>query len=110
VLVAWALAAHPLLAVVSGRPWPQAEVFGLAPDPTAIATLGWLLWTDRASRGTRLLTGAARAVAIAWCAISGATLLTMGAAQACVPLSAALVAAFASATDSGRRGRFTASL
>ena len=42
-LIAWALLGHPLLAPAFGRPWTEAEVFGLAPDPTAIATLGWLL-------------------------------------------------------------------
>ena len=30
-LIAWALLGHPLLAPAFGRPWPQAEVFGLAP-------------------------------------------------------------------------------
>lgn len=34
---------YPLLALVEGRPWPQAEVFGFLPDPTALATLGLLL-------------------------------------------------------------------
>lgn len=33
----------PLLAPLSGRTWPQAEFFGMAPEPTALATLGWLL-------------------------------------------------------------------
>jgi Family of unknown function (DUF6064) len=34
---------YPLMAWVSGRPWTQAEVFGLMPEPTALATLGFLL-------------------------------------------------------------------
>lgn len=34
---------HPLLAPVEGRPCRQAEVFGFLPDPTALATLGFLL-------------------------------------------------------------------
>src|SRR5688572_22985278 len=41
-LVALALG-YPLLAPLFGRPWQGAEVFGIAPDPTAIATLGFLL-------------------------------------------------------------------
>ena len=36
VLALWTLVAHPLLAAIDGRPWAQAEVFGLAPDPTVI--------------------------------------------------------------------------
>ena len=34
---------HPLLAPALGRPWLQAELLALAPDPSAIATLGFLL-------------------------------------------------------------------
>lgn len=33
----------PLLAPLAGRPWAQAEVFGLAPAPTVVVTLGVLL-------------------------------------------------------------------
>lgn len=65
VLVA-GLAAWPLLAPLGGRGWMQAEVFGLAPDPTVVATLGallfwrapWPLWM----------------IPLAWCVISTATL------------------------------------
>lgn len=42
---------YPLLAPAAGRPWGQAEVFGLMPDPTALATLGWLLATRLPHRG-----------------------------------------------------------
>ncbi len=60
------LAVWPLLAPLDGRSWMQAEVFGMAPDPTVVATLGallfwrapWLLWM----------------IPLAWCAISVATL------------------------------------
>ena len=34
---------YPLLAIGAGRPVAQAEVFGLMPEPTALATLGLLL-------------------------------------------------------------------
>src|SRR4029077_17683708 len=39
-LYVYALALHPLIALVAGRPLQAAEVVGIAPDPTAIATLG----------------------------------------------------------------------
>lgn len=35
----------PAWPVVAGQGWLRAEVFGLMPDPTALATLGWLLAT-----------------------------------------------------------------
>jgi hypothetical protein len=33
-----------------GRPWLQAEIFGIAPDPTVVATLGVLMTADRTHR------------------------------------------------------------
>ncbi len=38
-----ALAGIPLLAPLTGRPWSQAELFALAPDPTVGVTIGALL-------------------------------------------------------------------
>ncbi|PZO18328.1 MAG: MFS transporter permease [Burkholderiales bacterium] len=92
-LLLWAVFVHPLLALATGRPWVQAEVLGLAPDPTAIATLGVLLCADAGTRATRVLLGMLRGGALAWCAVSAATLATMGSAQGWVMLGAVLVAA-----------------
>lgn len=36
------VAAYPWLAPLLQRPWPQAELFALMPDPTVLATLGLL--------------------------------------------------------------------
>ncbi|MDP1649468.1 MAG: DUF6064 family protein [Rubrivivax sp.] len=88
----WALLGHPLLAAACGRPWTQAEVFGLAPDPTAIATLGFLLAADAPGRPARWLLRWLWTVALAWCAISAATLLTMGSPQGWLLLAAGLLA------------------
>lgn len=109
-LIGGALALHPLLVLAAGRPWTQAEAFGLAPDPTAIATLGWLLVADGASRTTRRMLGAARALPIAWCATSAATLWTMGSAQAWVPAFAAAATAFALAAGRAPTRRASPSL
>lgn len=100
-LAGFALIAYPLLAPASGRPWAQAEVFGLAPDPTAVATLGLLLWAAPASAATRGLLRVAGACTIAWCAISAATLWTMDSPQGWVPAAAA---ALAMAAAAARRG------
>lgn len=88
-LLLWAAGPHPALPLVFGRPWSQAEVIGLAPDPTAIATLGLLLCLDAHPRA---LSWALRAGAMAWLLLSAATLATLGSAQAVVPLAAALLA------------------
>ncbi|MDP3761902.1 MAG: DUF6064 family protein [Ramlibacter sp.] len=50
-LAAIGVFAYPFLAFAAGRPWSQAEVFGLMPDPTALATLGFLLATRLPRRG-----------------------------------------------------------
>jgi hypothetical protein len=34
---------YPMLSPAMGRPWLQAEVFGVMPEPTALVTLGLLL-------------------------------------------------------------------
>ena len=89
VLLAAALFAWPLLAPLDGRPWGQAEVFAIAPDPTAIATLGLLACAAR-SRWTALLC----ALPALWLAASALTLLAMGAWQGWAVL-AALIAGLA---------------
>jgi len=91
-LLLWALLGHPLLAVPAGRPWTQAEVFGLAPDPTVIGTLGWLLLWEGCRASARVLLRGLWGMPLAWCAISAATLGTMGTWQALPPLAAALLA------------------
>lgn len=68
-LTGLAVIAYPLLALGSGRGWNQAEVFGIAPDPTAIAMLGVLL----ACRAHPV----AWLIPLAWCAVSGATLMEL---------------------------------
>ena len=88
-ILLYALAIHPLIAPLAGRPWTQAEIFGLAPDPTAIATLGVLLAADRAH--WHLLV-----IPLLWCMISGLTLWTMEQPQAfAFPLLAALAVGIA---------------
>lgn len=34
---------YPLAGLLAGRPWTQLEIFGITPEPTALASLG-LLW------------------------------------------------------------------
>ncbi|MDP1900484.1 MAG: DUF6064 family protein [Rubrivivax sp.] len=101
-LCGWALLGHPLLAPALGRPWLQGEFFGLAPDPTAIATLGFLLWAGSVGRVTRWLLRLLWTLATAWCVVSTATLWTMGSAQGWAVLAAALVALVAACARGGR--------
>jgi len=42
---------YPLGGVLAGRTWWQAELFGLMPEPTALATIGLLLATGAARSG-----------------------------------------------------------
>lgn len=86
-IVAFALAAQPLLALLAGRRLVETEFLGVAPDPTAVATLGALLMPRR----PRVV---AMIVPLAWCAISGAFQWAMAARDALVtPLAALLVLA-----------------
>jgi hypothetical protein len=90
-LLTWAALVHPLLALAFGRPLVQAELFGTAPDPTALATLGWLLLADARTRSGRVLLWTLQAVALVWCVISAVTLWTMGSAQGWMLLIAAML-------------------
>jgi hypothetical protein len=45
--VGFAMAAYPLLGWLAGHGWPRAAVFGVAPCPTTIFTLGMLLLAER---------------------------------------------------------------
>lgn len=75
-LIAYATLIHPLWSVLLGRPLGTAEILGIAPDPTAVATLG---------AGLAFLGGSARwvffAIPLLWLLVSAVTLFTMDAAQ-----------------------------
>ncbi|MDP1566899.1 MAG: DUF6064 family protein [Polaromonas sp.] len=51
-LLAAAGLSYPLLGLALGRPWGQAEAFGMAPEPTALFTLGLLLLLGQPSTRT----------------------------------------------------------
>ena len=65
-----AILAYPLLALArDGGQWRQAEVFGIVPDPTVVATLGILLaWRAPAIFWL---------IPVSWCLVSGATLMEL---------------------------------
>lgn len=92
-LLVFALVVYPLIGIAVGRPWTQAEVFAMTPDPTALGTLGFALLAPTAGRRWLLL-----AVPLLWCAVSGATLWTMGASEAPVLPAAGLVALIVAAS------------
>ena len=93
-LFGFAVLGYPWIGVLLGRPLAQAEVFGIAPDPTAIGTLGVLLLTASGKGSARRLTCAiAWPIPLVWCAISGATLWTMDAPEALLLPALAAVAA-----------------
>jgi hypothetical protein len=88
----------PLAGLVEGRRWLELELFGLAPDATAVATLGalasgrvrsrWWLWP----------------VPLAWCVIGGATSWTMRSPVAPLAPALALLAAWAAFARRSLRG------
>jgi hypothetical protein len=108
-LLLFALFVHPWLGVVLGRPWQQAELFGLAPDPTALGTLGLAL-LQRGHRPTAAITKKPDwprlmlwPVPLLWCCVSGATLWAMQAPEALLPPAAALLTLIA-ARQGARQG------
>lgn len=74
-LFAFALLLQPVIGPLTGHAWAGVELFGIAPDPTVAATLGVLL---AAVRMPWLLLP----IPLLWCAVTGATLWTMGSPEA----------------------------
>lgn len=87
-MLAYALVLHPFVGLFAGRPLGGAEIVGIAPDPTAIATLGFalLLWSRRA----RAVIFSLPAI---WLALSSLTLWVLGSWQALAPILALVVGA-----------------
>jgi len=97
-IVLFALAVQPLIGPLLGRDWRQVEIFGVAPDPTAVATLGMLLLATGSTAWELLVLPAL------WCAVAGATLWTMQAPDFWIaPLAAFLVLALAAHGSQLRR-------
>lgn len=74
-LVAAVVFVYPFLALISGRPFASAEVFGVAADPTALVTL---LVISGTVSGWRLLLAAAPVI---WLVFSVTTLWAMGSVE-----------------------------
>jgi hypothetical protein len=86
----FALAVQPVAGLVFGRTWRQLEFFGLAPDPTAIGTLGLLLVAAGRTRWDLIV------IPAIWCVLSAAMLWAMKTPDAwIVAIGAALVTALA---------------
>ncbi len=81
----FALIGQPLIGPLAAREWAQAEIFGLAPDPTVVGTLGLVVAARRAL-------WALLVIPCIWCAISGATLWAMQSPDAFVTPCAAVLA------------------
>ncbi len=83
-----AILAYPLLALArDGGTWHQAEVFGIVPDPTVVATLGVLLaWRAPAIFWL---------IPVSWCLVSGATLMELKIGHAWLLPALALTAVLA---------------
>lgn len=74
-LLAAALLGYPLIAPLAGRSWSAAEVFGIAPDPTVLATLAILAAARDGVRWTMMV------VPLLWVMMSTATLWALEAPE-----------------------------
>jgi Family of unknown function (DUF6064) len=82
----FALFVMPFAAPVLGRGWRASEIFGIAPDPTAVGTLGLLLLA-RAKRRWMLFV-----LPVLWCVVSGAVLWALKSPDFWIPPLAAATA------------------
>lgn len=89
-LLAYAVVIHPFTSLIFGRTLTTAEIVGLAPDATAMATLGAVLVAARTRTLWLLLP-----IPVLALTLSGLTLFTLGTPEAWVILIALLVTATA---------------
>ena len=94
-LAVFGLVIYPLLIPLTGRQWAGVEVFGIAPNPTAIATLGLVLLARR-TRWLLLL------IPVLWSVVAGATAWAMEWPAGLVVPACALVALVAAVWKSIR--------
>jgi len=85
-IVAISVLGYPLLAPLAGRPWTTVEIFGVAADPTAIATIAALVLVRGRIRWLLLV------LPLLWCAVAAATLWAMNALEGLVVVAAGLLA------------------
>lgn len=85
-LLVFALLCFPLIGSLLGRSITQSEIFGMAPDPTALATLGILQLGGMRSQWILY------PIPVLWCLISGATLWAMESPDYVITLLAAVLA------------------
>ena len=83
-LIVLGVIVYPFIGPMLGRPWSQAEVFGVMPDPTVITTLGFLLLAEPPRRALLV-------VPVLWCLFSGAMLWALRAGHAWVPPAVAVL-------------------
>ena len=98
-LATFGVAGYPAIAPLAGGGWTEAEVFGIHPDPTAVAALGIVLLI---LHGYRLWVAAA--APLLWCLVSALTLQVLQAPWAVglyVATSLALFGMILSARESG---------
>ena len=88
-IVAISILGYPILAPLTGRPWTTAEIFGVAADPTAIASVAVLALVRGRIRWLLLF------VPVLWCAVAAATLWAMDSPEALAVLAAGLLALWA---------------
>ena len=101
----FAVGVQPLLGPIFGRAWREIQIFGVTPDPTAVATLGILLRIQGRRRWELWI------IPILWCALSAATLGAMKAPEEWVLIAAAGLAVVLAIGQAlrGRRSRLAAS-
>jgi hypothetical protein len=98
-LFLFALCVEPLVGPLLGRSWSSIELFGVAPDPTAVATLGLLLLARGRGRGLLMV------VPVLWCLTTGAFLEAMQERDAWIPPLAGMLAVALAVRQSWMRRR-----
>lgn len=85
-LLGYAILIQPLIMTIAGHNWRQGEIFGIAPDPTVVATIGLLYITDTRKYWWLMI------IPVLYCIVSAATLWVLKSANAAGMIIAGLLA------------------
>jgi hypothetical protein len=95
--VVFAMAAYPLIGWLAGHGWPKAPLFGVAPGPTTLFTLGMLLLAEPRVPLHLML------IPVLWAFLAGAAAWPLGMPEGlALPLAAVLAVVLASRKTPGR--------
>ena len=86
ILAALGVAAHPMINLANGHPWPETGLFGTAPDPSVVTALGLMLAIRSPWRRRSL-----SVIPVLWCLVALTTSFGLNRSELAITAGAGLI-------------------